>query len=142
MKSVLIGVACIVVLAGAVPAPAELQNVTIGGSVRIRGNWYNSAATGDSLTARNPFFQGPGTPSFRGVGGNPLAGARWAAQPGRLAVWGWPDWDSRGPNAAFVDQRTTCAVDEVGRRLHGGKLVASDHTARLLALRKMERHKV
>ncbi|HUW60579.1 MAG TPA: alginate export family protein, partial [Candidatus Bathyarchaeia archaeon] len=117
MKTLLITAGCIAVLANALPAGAELQNVAVGGSIRIRGNWYSSEATGDSLTGRNPFFQVRGTPSWRGyvdpvtgLWGNPLAGARWAAQPGRLPVWGWPDWDSRGSSAGYVDQRITLNV--------------------------------
>jgi len=117
MKTLLITAGCIAVLAGALPAQAEFQNMLVGGSIRIRGNWYSSEATGDSLTGRNPFFQVRGTPSWRGyvdpatgIWGNPLAGARWAAQPGRLAVFGWPDWDSRGPSSGYVEQRTTLNV--------------------------------
>lgn len=117
MKRLLIAAGCIAVLAGALPARAELQNVVVGGSIRIRGNWYSSEATCDSLTGRNPFFQAPGTPSWRGyvdpvtgIWGNPLAGARWAAQPGRPAVSGWADWDSRGSNFGYVEQRTTLNV--------------------------------
>lgn len=117
MKALLITTLCAAVLVGALPAGAELQNVIVGGSVRVRGNWYSSEGTGDSLTGRNPFFQVRGTPSWRGyvdpvtgLYGNPLAGARWAAQPGRLAVFGWPDWDAEGSSASYVEQRTTLNV--------------------------------
>jgi len=110
MKSSLVFLAVCLCLAGAVPAQADLQNVIVGGSVRIRGDWYSSETVADSLNARNPLFQGPWTPSFRGAGGNPLAGARWAAQPGRLAVFGWPDWDDTGASSSYVEHRTTLNV--------------------------------
>lgn len=66
MKKLLIAAGCIAVLVSILPAGAELQTVTVGGSIRIRGNWYSSEVTGDSLTGRNPFFQVRGTPSWRG----------------------------------------------------------------------------
>jgi hypothetical protein len=76
-----------VLAATAVPAFAELQNVLVGGSIKIRSSFISNEAVGDSATARNPLFQGPHTNSFKGVpGGNPLAGLRWAAQPGRPAI--------------------------------------------------------
>ncbi|MCX5771653.1 MAG: alginate export family protein, partial [Candidatus Hydrogenedentes bacterium] len=110
MKRLPVVAGCIAVLVSVLPAGAELQNVAVGGSIRIRGNWYSSEGTGDSLTGRNPFFQVRGTPSWRSIWGNPLAGARWAAQPGRLPVFGWPDWDERGSSSGYVEQRTTLNV--------------------------------
>ena len=98
-----------VMVAVAAPAFAELQNVEVGGSIRIRGNLYSSQSTSDSWTARNPLFQGPWTNSFRPVG-NPLAGLRWGAQPGRLAVGSALSWDDTGHSASFVEQRTTISV--------------------------------
>lgn len=101
-------IAATVVLA--VPAFAELQNVIVGGSVRIRGNYWTSEAGNDSWTARNPLFQWYTTNSFRGVGGNPLQNLRWAAQPGRAAVWSGVDWDSSGHGVKFVEQLTKLNV--------------------------------
>ena len=98
-----------VTVAVAAPAFAELQNVEVGGSIRIRGNWYSSEATPDSWTARNRLFQGAWTNSFRPLG-NPLAGLRWAAQPGRLAVASPFSWNDSGHSASFVEQRTTISV--------------------------------
>ena len=93
------------VLLTAIPAFAELQTVQVGGSIRVRGNYWTSPAGPDSWTARNSIFQGPLTNSFRPAG-NPLAGLRWAAQPGRLAVVSPVDWDETGHGVSFVEQRT------------------------------------
>ena len=98
-----------VTVAFAAPAFAELQNVEVNGSIRIRGNWFSSEATSDSWTGRNPLFQGAWTNSFRPLG-NPLAGLRWGAQPGRLAVFSGFSWDENGHSAAFVEQRTRLGV--------------------------------
>ena len=107
-KSLILFVALVTVVA-ATPAFADLQNVTVGGSIQIRGNWYSSAASGDSLFARNPLFQVPWARSWRPIG-NPLSGLRWGAQPGRPAVWGGADWNEDGPSTAFVEQRTKLSV--------------------------------
>jgi len=99
-----------VLVATSVPSFAELQNVLVGGSIRIRGNWYSSAGVGDSLTARNPLFEPFWTNSYRPAG-NPFAGARWAAQPGRLAVGGGLfDWSDSGHSFSNVEQRTKLNV--------------------------------
>jgi hypothetical protein len=100
-----------VTVAATVPAFAELQNVLVGGSLRIRGNYWTSSAAPDSLTARNPLFQGRLTNSFRGVaGGNPLANLRWAKQPGRLAVVSPVGWNDDNNSLSFVEQRTKLNV--------------------------------
>jgi hypothetical protein len=70
--------ACIVAIA--VPAYAELQNVEVGGSLRIRGNYYSPEAV---LQPRPRVF-------------NPFAGAF--------------QFDDTGHSAAFVEQRTTISV--------------------------------
>jgi hypothetical protein len=93
----------------AIPAFAELQNVLVGGSIKIRGNWWTSEAGPDSWTARNPLYQWNLTNSFRPVG-NPFAGARWGAQPGRLAVASPVDWDEDGHSVKFGEQRTRLNV--------------------------------
>jgi hypothetical protein len=100
-----------ILLLVAAPVYAELQNVLVGGEVRIRGNWWTSAFGPDSLTSMNPLFQGPWAPSFSGVpGGNPLAGLRWAPQPGRLAVGSPVGWDEKNHGYRFVEQRTKLNV--------------------------------
>jgi len=91
----------------AIPAFAELQNVLVGGSIKIRGNWWTSGP--DSWTARNPLFQWYTTNSFRPAG-NPLAGLRWAPQPGRAGIVSPFDWDDAGHGVKFVEQRTKLNV--------------------------------
>ena len=87
-------------LAATAPAFADLQNVTVGGSIRIRGNWWSSEFSPDSLYGRNPLFQGPFAPSTRPIV-NPFRLQRWAAQPGRLGIAGLIDWDDAGASTAF-----------------------------------------
>jgi len=99
-----------VTVAVGLPAFAELQNVQVGGSIRIRGNYWTSPAGPDSATARNPLFQWPLTPSFAGVGGNPLRFLRWGAQPGRLQVTSPVDWNDSGHGMKIVEQRTKINV--------------------------------
>jgi hypothetical protein len=70
--------ACIVAIA--VPAYAELQNVEVGGSLRIRGNYYSAEAVAQ-----------PRPRAF-----NPFAGAFL--------------FSDTGHSAAFVEQRTTVSV--------------------------------
>lgn len=101
---------------------AEPQDVQVGGSIRIRGNYYTGPSQADSLTVRNPGFQPFFTNSFQGVpGGNPLAGYRWLtipratgpwlAAPGRHAVTSLFSWNRDGSNDnSFVEQRTTLGV--------------------------------
>jgi len=100
-----------ILLLVATPVYAELQNTQVGGEIRIRGNYWTSAFAPDSPTSLNPLFQGPWFPSFRGVaGGNPLAGLRWAPQPGRLAVVSPVGWDEKNHSVSFVEQRTKLHV--------------------------------
>jgi len=98
-----------VMLAATAPAFADLQNVTVGGSIRIRGNWWSSEFSPDSLYGRNPLFQGPLAQSTRPIV-NPFRLLRWAAQPGRLGIAGLIDWDDAGASTAFVEQRTKLNV--------------------------------
>lgn len=76
-----------------VTAWAELRDVEVGGSIRIRGNYWTSPAGPD-----------------QGFMTNPLAGQRWRAQPGRLAVFSPVDWDDKGNGVKFVEQRTKVNV--------------------------------
>lgn len=57
MRLTLIALLAVSIVGIGVPAFAELQNVEVGGSIRIRGNWYSSGSA--NLTA----FQ-PGNPAF------------------------------------------------------------------------------
>jgi hypothetical protein len=99
----------------ATPAFAELQNVVVGGDLRIRGNWYSSEATFDGVTNRNPLFQPPWTASFA-PGVNPLRGVRWTAGQlpwraiGNAPIVGRHDFDEAGASDANVEQRTKLSV--------------------------------
>jgi len=107
-KSLALIIVAVTVLT-AVPALAELQNVLVGGQIRIRGNWYSAETTAGAPFGRNPIFQWPWTWSSR-PNVNGLLGLRWAAQPGRFAVGSPYAWDDRGNNNAFVEQRTRLNV--------------------------------
>jgi hypothetical protein len=101
-----------VLLAGA--AVAELQNVTVGGNIRIRGSFYDSEAGGDTPRGRNPLVNGPFYQSF-GVA-NPAAGFRWPALPPRAlgtrggAIFSPLSWNEDGHATKFVEQRTRVNV--------------------------------
>jgi len=111
-----IGLIAVVALAAfALPAQAELQNVTIDGEIQIRGNWYDNTAVSPG-----------GTGVVAGVGGAPLQGVglRYPGQflPGRpigsLASGGFGlnsivsriSGDDDGVNSSFVEQRTRLGV--------------------------------
>src|SRR5690606_7222352 len=99
--------------AAAVPASAELQNVTVDGSLTIRYDWYNNTAVSNG-----------GTGIIAGLGGAPGSGLRWPAgflpaRPiGGLASFAGVNnsigstfsWDDREPTLDFVEQRTTLGV--------------------------------
>ena len=103
---------CLVVLVIAVlaaPAFAELQNVQVGGSLRIRGNYFTSPALVEPAGIRNPLLQGP--PPFFSM--PPYAtprGLRWAGSPGRAAVQSLFSWSDDGHALKFVEQRTRLNV--------------------------------
>jgi len=86
------------------PAAADLENVVVGGEIRVRGNWWMSSFNaGDKpllvrLENRWPADTMTGRPigSALGVGGQNL--------------YSYFDWDSRGPDYAVVEQRTTFNV--------------------------------
>ena len=109
MRKAFLLLAIVTMVAVSIPAFAELQNVEVGGSIRIRGNYWTSSFAPDGMFNRNPLFQGSLTPSSRPVV-NPFRFARWAAQPGRLAVFGVVDWNDDGPSNASVEQRTKLNV--------------------------------
>ncbi len=117
---------CLAVLALAValPASAALQNVEIGGSIMIRGVWYNNGYVineADQFFAPGFFAAAPGFP-YIGSGGRVV---RWFGpsipyrpvgfpfiNPAGLAgvfstdVLGFYDWDDKGPDLSYVKQRT------------------------------------
>jgi len=93
----------------AVPASAELQNVTVGGSIQIRGNWLDSAAGADGQFSSNQLFEPWYTLSSRPAV-NPLAGSRWFGQPGRFPVFSPLSLDDDGHDNTFYNQRTRLNV--------------------------------
>ena len=80
MRLTLIAILAASIVAIAVPAFAELQNVEVGGSLRIRGNYYSPEAVAQP---RPRLF-------------NPFAGAFL--------------FEDSGHSAAFVEQRTVVSV--------------------------------
>ncbi len=104
MRNISTCVVLFLLVAVSISAWAELQNVTVGGSVRIRGNYIRNTFT---------TFQG----------GMPMPEQRWSP----ASVWKRPiggrgffspvnnvmsiyDWDDRGDDVAFVEQRTRLHV--------------------------------
>lgn len=109
MRKIALLAATAAAFATAVPAAAELQTVTIDGSLTIRMNWYDS------------LYPSPGgAGSIFGVGVPVGVGLRWPggflpARPiGSLAAFGGVNnsigstfaWDEDEPNLGFVEQRT------------------------------------
>jgi hypothetical protein len=88
------------VCAMTVPALADLQNVEVGGSVRIRGNYIGGTFT--------PFMAGAPTPVVRHGGlsvlKRPIGGP---FNPNVVSVY---DWDHAGADVSFVEQRTRLHV--------------------------------
>jgi hypothetical protein len=79
-------------LAVAWPSGADLQNVEVNGSIRIRGNWYTKPATPDDPSLAN-------------------AGVRYSAGPGQPPITSIFSWDkTKGTGYAAVEQRTRLGV--------------------------------
>lgn len=112
----------VIVLALAITseANAALQNVEVGGKIRIRGNYFSSS-TLDSFNGRNPVIQPFFTGGFPRPGGNPAAGGRY--RPGQLfnralgfggggglASLSGIDFNNDGHSREFVEQRTLLNV--------------------------------
>ncbi|HUW61750.1 MAG TPA: alginate export family protein [Candidatus Bathyarchaeia archaeon] len=93
----------------AMPSFAELQNVMVGGQIRIRGNWFDEAALPDSAVHNNRLFQWSLVNWRPGIL-NPLAGARWFGVPGRAGVGSLFSWDDRGGKLSFTEMRTRLNV--------------------------------
>jgi len=93
-----IAVLAVAVLASiAMPVWAELQNVEVGGELRIRGRYYNFFATDDRWVQWVPGASMPGRSmgQFRGDGG----------------IWSRFDWDDRGSDRKYVEQQSVIKVD-------------------------------
>lgn len=83
----------------AVPAMAELQNVTVGGSIQIRANYYMSAF-GDTAEVRWPNRAGVVFMPVRAIGG-----------PFNPEAVSFFDWNDVGNDLDFVEQRTRLNVN-------------------------------
>jgi len=123
MRRSILAVVLVALIVTSVPAFAELQNVIVGGSIRIRGNWATGAAGASAGNIANQNFggtfagQGPWAYSYRGAAGdfhpfaNALASLRYSAQPGRGgAVTSLFGWDDANHTNANVEQRTRLSV--------------------------------
>jgi hypothetical protein len=97
-------------VAMAMPSFAELQNVLVGGQIKIRGNWFDEAALPDSAVHNNRLFQWPLVNFWSPGNLNPLAGLRWAGIPGRFPVGSPFSWDDRGGKGGFTEMRTRLNV--------------------------------
>ena len=125
-KSFAIAIAMIAMIA-VVPAMAELQNIEVGGSLRIRWNSYSGEGIGDNPRGNNSLID---SPFFRSGGAN--AGVRWTAgqlfgravgsrpvAPGTFpsngastgAIAGIFSWDAdNSHDLTFVEERATISV--------------------------------
>jgi hypothetical protein len=98
---------CLVALVAlASGAYAELQNVEVGGSLRIRGRYWMNGAAGVPGS-------GPGTGAILGGGGinpnTPLS--RFVSRAlGPFGIGTRYDWDKDGDDLTFVEHRTTLHV--------------------------------
>ena len=97
-KSMFLVLAAVVVLA-ATPALAELQNVIVGGQIRIRGNYYKNVTTN---VVRDNLFWPAGLLSGRSIGTGQNYNAR--------GVEGLIGWDRKEHSLGYVEQRTRLNV--------------------------------
>ena len=102
-----------VVIAIAIPATAELQNVLVGGKLQIRGDWMDNGGSAESTNHYNPLFVAPwniGTRFFTGT--TPAAAMlRWNADgAGRVGAASGYGWNNDNMNTALVVQRTRLNV--------------------------------
>jgi hypothetical protein len=90
LKNWLLALVLAAIFVSAAPAFAELQNLTVGGSIRIRGNWYSASAH----ESRDPLRWPADAIPFRAVGPtNPITSAF--------------SYSDRGHNHRWVEQRTS-----------------------------------
>jgi hypothetical protein len=83
-----------VVLATSLPAMAELQNVTVGGQLRIRGNYYRNAYTSAPEVSWPGFF----------LPARPIGSVD-------HSIVSFFDWNDAGNDLDFVEQRTRLNVN-------------------------------
>jgi len=122
MRKSLAVLICAVTVACAVPAIAELQNVQVGGSIRIRGSYYTSSAILEPDSVRNPLIEGVPPLWSMPPYANNNQGLRWLASPGRAAVASLAQlvgrtnavsgfsWSDDGHANKYVEQRTRLNV--------------------------------
>jgi len=96
MHRVLSIVVFAVLLATALPSLADLQNVQVGGEIRIRGDWVRNTLTTTPIEVRFTPDQVRG----RSIGG-PFED---------LGVVSIMDWDKRGNDLKLIEQRTRLNV--------------------------------
>ncbi len=87
----------------ALPAYAELQNIQVGGELRIRGNYWSNT------------FNSQTQPAFAGAGvrwpGNWLVGRPIGDIIGGQAITSYYDWSERGADYKVIEQRTILRID-------------------------------
>ncbi len=87
-RSIVLAAVAVAFASVALSAFADLQNVVVGGSVRIRGNWYSGSSGPDKYTA-----------------------LRYPAMPGRFQVDSpFFGWNNDANSIAWVEQRTKLNV--------------------------------
>ncbi len=100
-RAVLLVVAALL-LAASLPAAADLENVTVGGEIRIRGNWWmNSLNAGDRPLFVRYEDRWPADAMTGRAIGSFLGGQNLASHFG---------WNSKSPDYRIVEQRTTVHV--------------------------------
>ncbi len=111
MQKLIITVAATLAVLMAVPAVAELQNVEVGGEIRIRGNYIrNTAVRPGPMEVRAPAVLFPG----RAIGDMASyvlsGGAAGSVQFNGTGILSPVAWNNQGNSWKFVDQRTTINV--------------------------------
>ncbi|NIA15675.1 MAG: alginate export family protein [Nitrospiraceae bacterium] len=101
-QSVIVLVLGLTLLLGALPSAAELQNIKIGGELRIRGTWWHNSFN----TRATPWLVGPQLriPSVL-MQRRPIGDA----YGGQNAMSFWR-WNERGADYTLVEQRTVLNV--------------------------------
>jgi len=102
-------------VATALPAAAELQNVQVGGELRIRANYYTNAAVSPGpFRLRWPALAGVNWLQARPVGdmvSYVLSGGAPASVRGNgLGIFSPLAWDEDGNDVDFIEQRTRLSV--------------------------------
>jgi hypothetical protein len=92
------GGAMVVCLLAVQPAIAELQNVEVGGEIKIRGRYFNNVQVRPGVL---PFF--PFAIRASHLNGRPIG------QPGGNIFWG-PSWDNDSNSVEFMEQRVRLNV--------------------------------